>query len=92
MRKLLTLIAFAISFHSFSQTIPTRFELSKGKESPTYPQIIEWWKSLDEKFPQVKMQEIGQSDAGFPLHLITVSNDSDFDFGSLRRKNRRIIM
>ena len=92
MRKLLTLIVLVISYHSFSQSIPTRFELSKGKESPTYPQIIEWWKSLDDKFPQVKMQPMGASDAGFPLHFITVSNDNDFDFGSLRRKNRRIIM
>jgi len=35
---------------------------------------------------------MGPSDAGFPLHLVTVSNDGDFDMASLHRKNKRIIL
>lgn len=35
---------------------------------------------------------MGPTDAGFPLHLVVVSNDADFDMASLRRKNKRIIL
>ena len=35
---------------------------------------------------------MGMSDAGFPLHLVIVSPDKDFNFESLRKKNKRIIL
>src|SRR5258706_8373460 len=76
----------------FGQNLITRFEQSKGKESPTYSEIIAWWQKMDEQSPVVKMQAMGMSDAGFPLHLIIVSADKDFNFESLHKKNKRIIL
>jgi len=35
---------------------------------------------------------MGMSDAGFPLHLIIVSSDKDFNFESLHKKNKRVIL
>ena len=35
---------------------------------------------------------MGMTDAGFPLHLVVVSGDKDFNFESLRKKNKRIIL
>lgn len=35
---------------------------------------------------------MGMTDAGFPLHLVVVSADKDFNFASLRKKNKRIIL
>lgn len=35
---------------------------------------------------------MGPTDAGFPLHLVVVSNDGDFNMASLRRKNKRILL
>lgn len=40
----------------------------------------------------VKMMEMGPSDAGFPLHLILISPDKDFNISSLKRKERNIIL
>jgi hypothetical protein len=77
---------------SSAQVITTKFEQSGGTETPDYYGIIDWWKKLDDKFPQVKMLTMGPSDAGFPLHLIVVSNDRDTDLASLRKKNKRIIL
>lgn len=77
---------------SLAQVITTKFEQSGGTETPDYYGIIDWWKKLDDKFPQVKMLTMGPSDAGFPLHLIIVSNDRDTDLASLRKKNKRIIL
>jgi Zinc carboxypeptidase len=95
--RLLAIIALLItfqiiSFQTSAQTITTKFEQSGGTETPDYYGIIDWWKKLDDKYPQVKMLTMGPSDAGFPLHLIIVSNDRDTDLASLRKKNKRIIL
>lgn len=76
----------------FSQSISTRFEQSKGLETPTYTEIIAWWKMMDQRFDQVHLRTMGPTDAGFPLHLVIVSNDKDGNLASLRKKNKRIIL
>ncbi|OQP62059.1 hypothetical protein A3860_29335 [Niastella vici] len=88
--RILLLILLPVSL--FSQSIPTKFEQTQAKETPTYSEIISWWKMMDARFPTIKMQTMGPTDAGFPLHLVVVSNDGDFDMASLRRKNKRIIL
>ncbi len=94
MRKFLPqLILFlSISITSLSQTITTKFESSGGKESPPYPEIIDWWKKLDARSGKVKMLTMGMTDAGYPLHLIVVSNNGDYNFSNIRKNNKRIIL
>ena len=76
----------------FCQTITTKFEQSGGTQSPTYYEIIDWWKKLDQRSPKIKMLTMGMTDAGFPLNLIVASNDGDYNFESIHKKNRRIIL
>ncbi len=92
MRKtaLLLLLAYAIQAHT--QTITTRFEQSNGKQTPTYFEVIDWWKKLDEQSGKVKMLTMGTTDAGFPLHLVVVSNNGDYNFTNIRKNNKRIIL
>ena len=87
---LLLLFSFFVQTSS-SQIITTKFEQSKGTQSPTYFEIIDWWKKLDEKSGKVKMLTMGLSDAGYPLHLIVVSNNGDYNFDNIRKNNKRII-
>lgn len=75
-----------------AQKTTTIFEQSDARETPTYSQIIEWWTALDKKYPQLQMRPMGASDAGFPLHLVLLSNDRDFDIASNRRKNKRVVL
>src|SRR2546423_9078209 len=91
MRKLLLILSWFSFSSAFAQNIITRFEQSNGKESPPYEEIINWWKKMDEASSKVKMMEMGPSDAGYPLHLIIVSNDGDTKMESIRSKNKRII-
>ena len=35
---------------------------------------------------------MGMTDAGFPLHLVVIANDGDYNFESIRKKNRRVIL
>lgn len=91
MRKLLLIAAILFPFLSFAQNIITKFEQSKGTQTPAYFEIIDWWQKLDKQSEYVKMQTMGMTDAGYPLHLIIVSADKDFNIESLRKKNKRII-
>ncbi len=91
MRKFLFSL-FIISYTASAQTITTRFEQSNGTESPTYFEIIDWWKKLDERSGKVKMLTMGMTDAGFPLHLVVVSNNGDHNFQNIRKNNKRIIL
>jgi hypothetical protein len=92
MRFLLATICMLSGIVCLSQTITTKYEQTKAKETPTYHEAIAWWKMLDERFATVKMLTMGPSDAGFPLHLVIVANDKDFDLASQRKKNKRIIL
>ena len=92
MRILPVLFLFLLPACIFSQPILTRYEQSQAQETPVYSEIISWWKMMDGRFPFIKMQAMGPTDAGFSLHLVLVSNDADFDMNSLHRKNKRIIL
>ena len=85
------LLFLLVPFAGMAQDHITKFEQSNGTQTPTYPEIISWWKALDAASPIVKMQEMGPTDAGFPLHLVLVSKDKDFNIASLRSKGRTII-
>ena len=75
-----------------AQVISTTFEKSGGTQSPAYPEIINWWKKLDEKSGKVKLLTMGMTDAGYPLHLVVVANNGDYNFEQIRRNNKRIIL
>ncbi|WP_232826835.1 M14 family metallopeptidase [Chitinophaga deserti] len=82
----------AFSQHTKAQDLTTKYERSGARETVTYAECIDYWKTLVRRFPQLHIREIGATDAGFPLHLVTLSPDRDFDYASLHRKNRRIIL
>lgn len=76
----------------YSQSLTTVFEKSRGAETPAYNEIIQWWQAMDKRSPLVKMQAMGPSDAGFPLHLVTVSATAEHDLSLARKKGRTIIL
>jgi hypothetical protein len=92
MKKYVLLIFLSGFLVANGQTINTRFEQSNGTQTPTYFEIIDWWKKLDEKSGKLKLLTMGMSDAGFPLHLAVVSNNGDYNFASIRRNNKRVIL
>lgn len=91
MRILFLLLLTASSLFAAGQKIKTKFELSGGTQTPTYYEIIDWWKKLDAASPLVKMLEMGPTDAGFPLHLVLVSADKNFSIPAIKAKKKNII-
>lgn len=75
-----------------AQTFATRYELTQGKETATYQECIDYYKKLDKQYPQISMLTFGNTDSGFPLNLVIYSADKDFNFTSLHKKNKRVIL
>ena len=92
MRNVFLLLLSVITVSTFAQNIATKFEQSGGKESPTYQEIINWWQKLDDKSGKVRMLTMGMTDAGYPLHLVVVSNNGDYNFDNIHKNNKRIIL
>lgn len=74
------------------QPLATLFETSKGKESPGYFEIIKWWQQADRASAKISMQAIGSSDAGYPLHLVTLSNQSLSSFEQAHRQKKLVLL
>ena len=70
-------VLLVISFQVHGQQSP--FEKSGGKETATYFEVIAWYKNLDKKSSVISLKTMGATDAGYPLHLVMVSNDARFD-------------
>jgi Zinc carboxypeptidase len=69
-----------------------RFEKTNGLESATYFEAIDWYKNLDKQSPQVLMKTMGLTDAGYPLHVVLVSNDGKFDAAQWHKQNKAVIL
>ncbi len=92
MRKPFT--CFALLFINFlnAQNITTVFEKSNGTKTPTYHEAIDWWQKLDAQSGKIKMLTMGMTDAGYPLHLVVVANNGDYNFDNIRKNNKRVIL
>lgn len=76
-----------------AQVIPqTRFEKSEGLETGTYKEVINYYKQLGESFSEVNVKTVGQTDSGYPLHLITISTNLNFDFDAAHKAGKAVIL
>lgn len=69
----------------------TPFEVSKGLETATYPEIIDFYLRLAKEFPEINVQTIGNTDSGLPLHMVTFNLDGDFNFTKIG-KDKTIVL
>ena len=69
----------------------TVFEKSQGTKTATYQETIIYFQELTNSYPEISIQEIGETDSGKPLHIVTLNPDLEFDFDKIR-ENKRIIL
>lgn len=69
----------------------TVFEKSQGTQTATYQETITYFTELAHAYSEISIQEIGETDSGKPLHIVTLNPDAEFDFETIR-KNKRIIL
>jgi hypothetical protein len=85
------LLVFVIE-NARAQRPLTVFEQSGGKASATYNECIQFYRQVVKLSPVLHMQEMGQTDAGIPLHLVICSNDRRFDPGKWDRSNKLVVL
>lgn len=70
----------------------TFYETSQGKETPTYEETIAFYIKLAKDFPEINIQTLGQTDSGYPLHMVTFNPDGDFNFENVRKEKAIILI
>jgi hypothetical protein len=90
MNKIITLVLFFATTNVFAQQTP--FEKSNSTQTATYFEAISFYKQLDIESNSILVKPMGETDAGYPLHLVLVSNDGIFKPQSWKQKNKVIIL
>ncbi|HVZ97891.1 MAG TPA: M14 family metallopeptidase [Chitinophagaceae bacterium] len=90
MKRFLFIAAFFVSLQAAGQQ--TEFEKSNGIRTATYFQAISFYKNLAKSSKKIVVKEKGPTDAGYPLHLVMISNDGKFDPGVWHRQNKVVIL
>lgn len=70
----------------------TIFEKTNGRETATYFEVIDYYTSLAKKSDIIKLETKGLTDSGYPLHLILISNDKQFDPEVWHKLNKIVLM
>ena len=58
----------------------TPFEKGNGNTTPTYEEIIQYYTSLAAGFKTLRIEKTGDTDAGYPIHVITYDASAKFNF------------
>ncbi|MEC5166025.1 hypothetical protein RCH18_001760 [Flavobacterium sp. PL11] len=69
----------------------TFFEKGNGNQSADYNETINYYRLLAKNFPTIKIQEMGKTDSGIPLHIVIFSVDKQFEFEKIQ-KNKAVIL
>lgn len=70
----------------------THFEKTKGTETPTYQEVIDFYIELSKHSPEINMQTMGATDSGIPLHIVTYNEDGEFNFNKAREKKTILLI
>ena len=84
----LSLLFVSIHLHA-QQTI---FEKSNGKETATYFEVVQFYKTLSRVSHKIKFLTKGPTDAGYPLNLILISTDKKFVPSEWHRQHKVVIL
>lgn len=104
MKKILSISLLSFLLFSCNKTekkvdfdFTTQFETSKGTETPTYEDVITFYKKLAESYPTIVMYEMGMTDSGELLHLVVfnpnrkVDTTIETEFSKTENKNVLLI-
>ena len=97
-KKVLTCLFLLLIFscsktEETSKDFTTLFETSKGTETPEYADVINYYKKLAQAYNEITMFEFGETDSGFPLHLVVYNAEGSIKKEDLKKstKNRILI-
>lgn len=83
----ITICLFLVSCETKKQkeaiSFPNRFKVSAGEETATYQKVVDFHNQLAKEFSEINVQTIGATDSAYPLHVVSLNSDGDFNFNKL---------
>jgi hypothetical protein len=92
MRLKFTVLTFFVVLIANAQELTTTFEKSAGLETATYADCITFYKKLAATSSNIQVKNFGNTDAGYPLHLIIYSNDKNFIPTNWQQQNKLVVL
>ena len=96
MKKLLLIALIIISCKEKTKSenpeFITVFETTKGLETATYQETISFYLNLGQEFSTINVQNIGETDSGEPLHLVTYNPEGEFNFNKIALEKAIILI
>ncbi|NAY92517.1 hypothetical protein GTQ34_11350 [Muricauda sp. JGD-17] len=86
------LISCETTTQDATSSYQTFYEVSNKKETATYEDAITYYKKLAQDFPEINIQTIGETDSGYPLHMVTFNPDGDFNLDHVRQEKAIILI
>lgn len=75
-----------------TEVFKTYFELTDEEETPTYREVISFYIELAREFAAINVQTIGETDSGYPLHVVTYNPEANFNFQRLRQEKAIVLI
>lgn len=75
-----------------AQQFTTTFEKSKGLETVTYNDCINYYRALSDNFNAINIKKFYTTDAGYPLNLIIYDKSLQFDPKKWKKENKVIVL
>jgi Zinc carboxypeptidase len=92
MRPIFSFLLSFIYLATCAQNLITPFEKSKGEQTATYFECMEYYRKLDKISSKISLAHIGTTDAGYPCEVALYSNDGRFDPKTWHRQNKLVIL
>ncbi|MCY1484148.1 Zinc carboxypeptidase [compost metagenome] len=92
-KSLLPIFLLSIMANAQNKTdFLTPYEKGNGNQTATYEETIAYFQLLDKSFETVSMQEMGLTDSGEPLHIVTFNPAKDFDFEKIQKEKAVLLI
>ncbi len=88
----LLLLLLTLSLCSQAQNpLTTPYEAGNGNQSASHAEAIQWYRQLDQRHGSVRLDSVGPTDSGLPLHLVVLDADQEFDPAAARRRGKSVL-
>ncbi len=88
----LLLLLLTLSLCSQAQNpLITPYEAGNGNQSASHAEAIQWYRQLDQRYGSVRLDSVGPTDSGLPLHLVVLDADQEFDPAAARRRGKSVL-
>lgn len=70
----------------------TPYEKGNRNQTATYEETIAYFQLLDKSFETIAVEEMGLTDSGEPLHIVTFNPEKNFDFKKLQKEKAILLI